>query len=356
MSPVLTQAIFAETVVRGGACALLLIMVARLVRPSSGSRIPALASVFAPGTIAYTIFRSSVYHVMDYPLILFLAVFSTLNTVFFWWLVIAMCSTQFHWTPIRLLPAAFMLALVFCRAIDLPVVDGDYDNLMYLLLILSMMGHAMFVSLSHYRDDPVDPKRLFQLLFVLVVGTTAIVSAALETYMLVTETQLRLFVLEGVVILILCLLCYPFVCGFAPALRLASPEGAVLAPERHEEEPAYMLNRVKALLKSGAYRESGLTVVQMADRLALPEYRLRRLVTRQLGYRNFNACLNAYRVDEARRILEDPTQLRRQIGLIADELGYGSVATFNRAFKEATGSTPSSFRKAAMAQKTDPQR
>ena len=47
------------------------------------------------------------------------------------------------------------------------------------------------------------------------------------------------------------------------------------------------------------YREAGLTIAQLAKKLNLPEYRLRAFIHRELGFRNFNAMLHAYRVEEA---------------------------------------------------------
>lgn len=77
----------------------------------------------------------------------------------------------------------------------------------------------------------------------------------------------------------------------------------------------------------------------------MPEHQLRALINGELGHRNFSAFLNAYRLTEAKRLLADPEQARRQVLQIALDVGFGSIAPFNRAFKEATGRTPTEFRK-----------
>jgi AraC-like DNA-binding protein len=99
------------------------------------------------------------------------------------------------------------------------------------------------------------------------------------------------------------------------------------------------------LMASGYYRETGLTIGRLADRLGYPEHQLRRLINGQLGYRNFSAFLNDYRVQEAMVRLADRRMVRTPILTIALDLGYASIGPFNRSFKERTGSTPSEYRR-----------
>ena len=98
-------------------------------------------------------------------------------------------------------------------------------------------------------------------------------------------------------------------------------------------------------MDAGIYLETGLTVGVLADRLETPDHRLRKLINQGLGYRNFSSFINARRVEDAKTILADPEQARRQILQVALDLGYGSIAPFNRAFREATGEAPTAFRR-----------
>jgi AraC-like DNA-binding protein len=56
----------------------------------------------------------------------------------------------------------------------------------------------------------------------------------------------------------------------------------------------------------------------------------------------FSAYVNSIRIAEARRLLAETD---RQVTEIAFAVGFGSVANFNRAFRKATGSSPTEFRK-----------
>ena len=66
-----------------------------------------------------------------------------------------------------------------------------------------------------------------------------------------------------------------------------------------------------------------------------------RLINGQLGYRNFNAFLNGYRIAEARAALADPSQAEVPVTTIALDAGFQSIGPFNRAFKVTIGVTPS---------------
>jgi len=100
------------------------------------------------------------------------------------------------------------------------------------------------------------------------------------------------------------------------------------------------------------YRQEGLTIGKLAQRQGLPEYRLRRLINQGLGYRNFAAFLNGYRLADARAALADPAQASVPILTIALDAGYSSLGPFNRSFKAEIGLTPSDFRRRALGEAT----
>jgi AraC-like DNA-binding protein len=95
------------------------------------------------------------------------------------------------------------------------------------------------------------------------------------------------------------------------------------------------------------YRQEGLSIGGLAARLDLPEYRLRQLIDEGLGYRNFNAFLNHYRIDEAKAALSNVSQRDVPVLTIAMDAGFQSIGPFNRAFKADTGMTPTEFRRHA---------
>ena len=95
------------------------------------------------------------------------------------------------------------------------------------------------------------------------------------------------------------------------------------------------------------YRREGLTIGALAEAMNEQEYKIRRLINGELGFRNFNDFLNQYRVNEACEILSNPSHDKKTILEIAYGLGYQSIGPFNKAFKEQKGTTPTAFRKGA---------
>jgi AraC-like DNA-binding protein len=114
-------------------------------------------------------------------------------------------------------------------------------------------------------------------------------------------------------------------------------------------EPALLSRLDRLMTNERAYRREGLTIGSLAALMSVPEYRLRQIINEGLGHRNFNAFLNHYRIDEAKASLADFSQKDVPVLTIAMDSGFQSLGPFNRAFKAATGLTPSEFRRLALA-------
>jgi AraC-like DNA-binding protein len=120
------------------------------------------------------------------------------------------------------------------------------------------------------------------------------------------------------------------------------------APDAAEEELHAAL--LRCMNHGKGYRAPGLTITALAEKLGVPEYRLRRLINGRLGHRNFNDFVNGYRLAEARRRLTDPEAARMPVLTIALDAGFQSIGPFNRAFKDDTGMTPVEYRRAKLGQ------
>ena len=146
--------------------------------------------------------------------------------------------------------------------------------------------------------------------------------------------------------------------GPAVAATTADPPGAAASVPRigppvdgdRDAIAPWLLRRLDTLMTvERIYRQEGLTIGGLAAKLDLPEHRLRQVINEGLGYRNFNAFLNRYRLDDAKAALADPGQRDVPVLTIAIDAGFQSIGPFNRAFKAETGSTPTEFRRDALA-------
>jgi AraC-like DNA-binding protein len=95
------------------------------------------------------------------------------------------------------------------------------------------------------------------------------------------------------------------------------------------------------------YREPGLSLDALAGQVGLPAHYLSFVVNAGSG-QNVQAWLNRHRVDAAKQaLLAEPERSVLDIGLAS---GFNAKASFNRAFKAATGCSPSEFRAANASQ------
>lgn len=112
------------------------------------------------------------------------------------------------------------------------------------------------------------------------------------------------------------------------------------------EDEQDLSKRVLAHLHNDeSFLEPDLKLSDLADVLGENDHKVRNCITGVLGFRNFNHLINHYRIIAAKNALKNPRQKHESILSIAFDSGFSSIGPFNRAFKQETGQTPSSFRK-----------
>ncbi|WP_019653545.1 AraC family transcriptional regulator [Variovorax atrisoli] len=131
--------------------------------------------------------------------------------------------------------------------------------------------------------------------------------------------------------------------------RPAEP-GPAAEPASDPAEDRLAASLQHAMAVEHTYRSEDLSIATLAARLSVPEYRLRRLINQRLGHRNFNAFVNGFRLAEATAALADSSKRELPVLTIALTAGFQSIGPFNRAFKAATGLTPTEFRRKKLAE------
>lgn len=121
------------------------------------------------------------------------------------------------------------------------------------------------------------------------------------------------------------------------------------SPVQRAQEQTVLIRRIQAEMQAGVWQVEGLTVGALAQRVKAPEHQVRRAINQELGHRNFASFINAARIEAARARLADPEAEPQSIQEIAYDVGFASLGPFNRAFREATGLSPSDYRKQALS-------
>jgi len=297
------------------------------------------------------------------------------NAVLFWVFVQALFDDDFTLRPLHAAAwvsvaalAAFNCAVVADGSATASVMRGLQRAVPLVFAVLAALAAA-----SHWRGDLVEKRRRLRV-FIVVTGigySLAMVGVRLASphgrlsgmsatadaamlLLIVAAVAWRMLRLAGSEL---------FPAALVPAVPPAAPtaQPAMIEPvappaseSRAEAEPDPAEDRLAESLQhlmafDRAYRSEDLSIASLAARLAAPEYRLRRLINQRLGHRNFNAFVNGFRLAEALAALTDPGKRDLPILTIALTAGFQSIGPFNRAFKTATGLTPTEFRKQKLA-------
>jgi AraC-like DNA-binding protein len=240
---------------------------------------------------------------------------------------------------------------------------SQYDWMKTLPAVIELLfvGLAVYWLLSGWRADLVEARRRLRLVFLVLIGILTFMDVLLGRLLIPwsTDGTFYLHAIESMLIIVLVNVALltavqptepSYVDPFRDEKTRPTPESDRAPTENHDPAVATIL---KAFRVQHVYRDGELTIASLATKLSMPEYRLRKLIHEQLGYRNFNALLHEYRIEEACRELSDPKKDHLPILTIALTVGYNSINPFNRAFRDAKGMTPSAFRTQAQ-EKTSP--
>jgi AraC-like DNA-binding protein len=252
--------------------------------------------------------------------------------------------------------AAAPIAVLAALGLGIALLPPDQSNLVGAAFnafsgLLAL--HVIYVIARGWRGDLVEGRRRARAALLGVVALFVIVEVVLSFANRFDPHGgwLRFAVGNGYGAAILAVLIFAIVAVFleARATLFDPPRRMDVRPDaRAEAAERQLLQRLDAFVAEEGWRREGLTIGDLAGELETPEHRLRRLINNRLGHRNFADFLNASRIAAAQARLADPAQARTTIAAIAFDLGYGSLGPFNRAFRAATGSTPTEWRREAL--------
>lgn len=125
----------------------------------------------------------------------------------------------------------------------------------------------------------------------------------------------------------------------------------VFALEKYSSSPIsqntskQLLQQVKELFETKqVYLESTISLKTIANHLSTSPRELSQVIN-EAAQMNFSEFVNQYRIAKAKELLADPQYGQEKIETIAYDCGFGTVTSFNIAFKAATQMTPSQYRK-----------
>ena len=274
----------------------------------------------------------------------------------FFWLFVLTVFADMRVTPLTLAPAALLVVSGLLMGVVGPesqqVVWGARNLFSAVLAI-----HAAVVVMRGWRDDLVEGRRRFRAPLVTLICLYIIIEVATAfSYRFTGDPRwLMLAVGRPYGGLILAVFSLALVAAFLqvrPAMLGASRRADVGIDARAEAADRLLIEKLNQVMAAEGWRREGLTIGDLAAELEVPEHRLRRLINQRLGHRNFADFVNGHRIEAAKRRLADPAEARTTVATIAFDLGYGSLGPFNRAFRDVTGTTPTDWRRQALAERS----
>lgn len=214
--------------------------------------------------------------------------------------------------------------------------------------LFGFAGAGLWHAWRGREGDLIEARRRLRFWIVVAVGLYVVVIGVAEPAVFQGGAPRTLISLIGSSIVVITLA----LCASMFASRQRDLFGGPAQPERRPQlaEDSPLAARLRSFMETEKpHREEGMTIAALAARIDEQEYRLRRVINGQLGYRNFSQFLNGYRLAEVKAALADPGQREVPILTIALDAGFGSLGPFNRAFRDAEGMTPSDYRAKALA-------
>jgi AraC-like DNA-binding protein len=268
------------------------------------------------------------------------------------WLFVLTVFADWRVTPLTLLPAgvlavsgAVMSQMPDETGLPLWVARNGFGALLAI--------HAGALIIRGWSGDLVERRRRFRALVLSLSCLLVVVEVAASYAHKLDPAGPWLVVavgqpIGGLLVALLTLAISALALQVQPAAFGASRKIEPAADPRAEAADRLLMARLDKVMVSEAWRREGLAIGQLASDLEVPEHRLRRLINQRLGHRNFADFVNGYRIEAAKARLGDPAEARTTVAAIAFDLGYGSLGPFNRAFRAATGATPTEWRKQAL--------
>ena len=339
----------AELLLRGIAIGALAASGVAFFRAGTNQALRIAGPLFFMSTIAYVVNSSHILRPMLGSAVAPFTFLSLGGGGLFWLFIVTLFQDRV--ISLKTLAPALVLTLVGLVGVltNSPVRNGVW--IVHNLIEIALSLHALFVIYDSWRGDLVEARRRLRGPFLGIVSFYTIAMSSVEIGESVGVEAWWYSLAGGGLLALLCLAgCFVFlqtnvaIFGAAvPAKVLPLDEPRVDAGDR-----LTLAKLAEVMGRDGVWKDEGLTIGTLAEKVGVPEHRLRRLINDNLGHRNFAAFVNTRRIEAAKLVLSDPAQARSTVAAIAFDLGFGSLGPFNRTFKEATGKTPTGWRKDAL--------
>ena len=315
-------------------------------------RIGLTAGLYAGMAVCLTGFlatHSPIHAPLPAPVWTTLSVLSKTAALFIWLFLLRLFDDRFRPTRFHYGVAALWMLLVpadFAAFSDTAPEAAALAGQARIGLSVLIAGHLAWRLAADWRVDLVERRRRLRLGFAIAMLALFVLDLVSDFLLGFNDPPLWYSTLQKGGILIIALAAQLWLTRFEPSAFRLEPHPN-RTPRPADPAEARLLDRLEDALAKGVYLDPELSVGGLAKQLGATEARLRALINQRLGHRNFRTFLNRKRVAHAQALLADPVRAAQGMLAIALDSGFASLPSFNRAFRESAGQTPSEWRRAA---------
>ena len=253
-------------------------------------------------------------------------------------------SWHFYVASMTLLIPTISTLIQLSFEFDLRQFTAFYGLVTYgaLGLELVLIFHALVVVIKNWQADLVQERRYMR-------GSVIGLNACYLVLVIVVEQLFKLqwSWLDPVKYVLLTMLT-----TLVNVLLFSLKEGTLFGPPHKKPQniaqkkthSPELLRVLDCMLNEKLYRQEGITIGVFSRHLAIHEYKLRQIINGELNYRNFNDFLNFYRIQEVTENLSQSEHQQLPVLTLALDSGFRSLSSFNKAFKNKHGITPTEYR------------
>lgn len=302
---------------------------------------------------------------LQYPAIQNLKVASSLLQLpLFYLYVLSACYSNFKITKKHAIH--FFLFIVFLvifyitdasnQSLLLYEIVSEIQFISYIIAIFIVLKKYKTIYLENYSNANYSVyKWLFQItLFSCIAHSFVLVrwflsNSIYQEYVLNINLLISFSVLSITIFFVLKALYYPQLftginINLEPLSTTSKKKTKALSAKESEVESQYLETLITFMNDKKPYLDFELTLQKLSVKTKIPEKELSLLINHHLG-KHFFDFINEYRINDAKILLQDPTQKELTVLEILYEVGFNSKSSFYSAFKKATNQTPTQYRK-----------
>ncbi|MEL6868445.1 MAG: helix-turn-helix domain-containing protein [Pseudomonadota bacterium] len=266
------------------------------------------------------------------------------HLVFVWLFALSLFTTNFRLRPLHiLLGVLYCLPILWVRLDEFgwSAADPPFIGAAVSLSSIGLITHLCVTTLKGRTDDLLHKRRASRVYFVAMIALVTVVSAVSEPLIPISSEWRQ----TSKVLAIWPAIIWGFIWMTTFDRKAVTFMDDVSETKSLSEQDKQLREKLVHEMKEClAFRDPDLSIVSLASKIGVTQHRLRSLINKTLGHKNFSEFVNAYRIADVKTVLADRKKVHVPILTISMDSGFKSLSSFNRAFKKAEGITPTEYR------------